>query len=216
MSDSSQFVAESLEELLVAIANGVREAQEALSEAPPFDAYGRPLPTYHLPYLDFDLKVDLNTVETSGGLRALRVLPIGGSQNTTQKISSSLTGRLVSIPAGDGLPVPVLTLNSTRTAARQHALNLSLSNSAGEILQNAQVEINFDLATSQQLSQTQGINLKNLGTSRLTQAILVTDEQGQAATELTIDSNLPAKASIVITAEFDQRISRIVVAAGNE
>ncbi len=218
MSDSSKFVAESLEELLTGIADGVREAQASLSEAPPFDAYGRPVPSYHLPYVDFDLKVDMETTETPSGARLLRVKPF---TSTTQKsvnkeISSSISGRFVAIPPGEGLPVPMLLLSSTRLSARKHTIEVSAANSAGEVLQNVQIELNFNLNLSQQLSSTQGVNLTTLRSSHLAAALLVTDENGVASTELTVDSGIPAKASIVITAELEQRIANIVVAAGNE
>ena len=67
MDDDNRLVAESIEELLVALASGVREAQEALNEAEPIDSFGRPMPAYHIPYLDFELGVDVETTHQTGG-----------------------------------------------------------------------------------------------------------------------------------------------------
>ena len=67
MPDDSRFVAESIEEMLVALADGVREAQEALSDAQPVDVFGRPMPTYHIPYLDFEIAVEIETQRQDNG-----------------------------------------------------------------------------------------------------------------------------------------------------
>ena len=61
MSDQSQFVAGSIEDILLAMAEGLADAQDRLNLLDPFDAYGRPRPQYHVPYLDFDLKVYAQT-----------------------------------------------------------------------------------------------------------------------------------------------------------
>ena len=61
MPVQSRFVGNSIEELLVSLAEGVREAQIALNEGPLVGPSGRPLATYHLPYLDFTIQVDMQT-----------------------------------------------------------------------------------------------------------------------------------------------------------
>jgi hypothetical protein len=218
MSDGSQFVAESLEELLVAIADGVREAQAALSQAPPFDAYGRPVPTYHLPYLDFNLKIDLQTVETQSGARLLKIMPLGNmpQKNQASEITSSLSGRFVAIPPGEGLPIPVIQFSSMLLSAQQHQLEIVLSNTAGERLVGAQVELNIDLAASKKLSATFGVSMADILNTQLHDALLTTDTEGKARTQITIDPHLPAKAMLVVSAEFTQQVSSIVVTAGNE
>lgn len=215
MSDK-QFVAESLAELLVAIADGVREAQEALSQMPVLDAFGRPMPTYHLPYLDFHLRVDMETTETESGARLLRILPTGNKQKTTsQEISSSLSGRFVAIPPGEGLPVPVLRLSNTRLSARSHSIQVQLTNSAGEPMVGVPVELNLNAAASVQLSAAQGISIASLRDSSLTQALVTTDAQGLASTELHINAQLPAAATVVVSAEYGQHHVNLSVTAGS-
>lgn len=218
MSDSSKFVAESLEELLVGIADGVREAQSALNEAPPFDQFGRPMPTYQLPYVDFDVKVELESSETSTGHRKIHFLPISGStnKNINKDISSSISGRFVAIPPGEGLPVPILQMTSTRLGARKHKLELLAANTAGEILQLVDLELNLNLELSQSLSSVQGVSLPSLRGSKLERAVATTNEAGIATTELSIDPGIPKGASIVVTAELDQRQVSIVVVAGSD
>ncbi|MGD1847500.1 MAG: hypothetical protein ACFB10_19095 [Salibacteraceae bacterium] len=58
-----------LQEILLGISDSLNEAQEALRDVAPYDAYGRPNTTYQLPYLDFDLKVtsEFETQTTTTG-----------------------------------------------------------------------------------------------------------------------------------------------------
>ncbi|MFO1368499.1 MAG: hypothetical protein U1F46_05835 [Marinagarivorans sp.] len=214
MSDNSQFVAESLAELLVAIANGVREAQEALSQMPALDRLGRPMPSYHLPYLDFQLQVDMDSTTSESGARLLRVLPLANSQKTTsQQISSTLSGRFVAVPPGEGLPVPVLQLRAERVNG-VYQLNVQLNNSAGEVLVGAAVEINLNQAASLSLSAVDGVSLTSLKNTRLQQALVRTDDSGRASTRLELDNSLPAKTTVVVTAEYGQYTASISVSAG--
>lgn len=70
MSTQGNFVAGSIEDILVALAQGIRDAQDRLNALEPFDAYGRPRPQYYLPHLDFTLKinaVETTTTDTAGG-----------------------------------------------------------------------------------------------------------------------------------------------------
>lgn len=215
MSDK-QFVAESLAELLSAIADGVREAQESLSQMPSIDAFGRPLPTYHMPYLDFQLQVDMDTTVTESGQRLLRVLPIAArDKSSTQQISSTLSGRFVAIPPGEGLPTPVLSLTNTRLTARSHELHVHLMNTAGEALVGVPVEINLMEEASIELSAAQGVSLSGLRDSHLSHAVVFTDENGMATTQLTINAQLPASATIVIRAEYGPYHTNLSVTAGN-
>lgn len=218
MSDTSKFVAESLAELITGIADGVKDAQVSLSSASPVDSFGSPVPRYHLPYVDFDIKVEMETTETTSGKRGLRILPMGNIQNKSlhKDVTSTVSGRFVAIPPGEGIPIPILQVNSTRLSARKHSIEVLASNSAGELLQNAQVEVNLNLELSQQLSSSRGITLNSLRRTALSLVVLETDEFGIASTELTVDSGVAAKASIVVSAEFAQRVVNVVVAAGNE
>lgn len=215
MSNGSRFVTESLEALLVSIADGVRDAQDALSSAPPVDAFGRPMPTYHLPYLDFEVKVNMETVTSGAGAVFLRINPVGGGNASSRDISTTISGRLVAVPPGEGLPTPILTLSSERETARRHRIRLTAMNSSGEILAGQGIELNINMDASRQLSTVEGVNLTNkrAGTT-LRDAILVTDEAGTAETIFNIDPGLPAKALLVLTAELGTETTSLTVPAG--
>lgn len=212
MSGESEFVSQSIEDLLVSLASGVREAQEALDSAPATDAFGRKQQTYHLPYVDFEFEVGVET--TNGGNKGrtvIRTLPrkSGGSSN---KINSVISGRLVSIPPGAGVPHPMLELDSEGTNLKKTKITITASNSAGEILADHQVELNLNLSASQDLSASQGITLKEFGAgTRLEEAVLVTNEDGYAETVLAFDAGLPPKATVVLSAEMGGERSNLTI-----
>ncbi len=208
MSNESRFVTESLEELLVSIAEGVREAQDALNNAPPVDSFGRPLATYHLPYLDFELHVEMDT--TSSSSNRLWVKPIGSSSSSERSVGSKISGRLVSVPPGDGLPIPALAITSKVETVKNnkisYKISVAASNSAGEILASQAIELNINTSVSKRLSEADGISLpdKLKGVS-LADVMLVTDESGFAETIFNLSigtKKIPLDASVVLNA-FD-------------
>lgn len=209
MTDRS-FVSGSIAELLAAVAAGVRDAQEALSAAPPLDAAGRPAPTYHMPYVDFEFRVDFEA-RSAGSALVLFARPT----SETSSISSVVSGRLVAIPPGEGRPLPILELTAERQSARKHKLVVTAANTAGELLAGATVELNFDLAASQRLSQAAGVALPGLRASTFDAAVLTTGEDGRAETVLSIDAGLPAAALVMVTAEFGTATANLSLTAGN-
>jgi len=217
MRDESRFVSESLEALLISIADGAREAQDVMSSAPSVDTFGRPMTTYHMPHLDFKVEVNMETVANAGnrGGLLLRILKRQES-SSIRDVSSTLSGRLVAIPPGEGLPMLRLIISSKRESARRHQITITAANSAGEILVGQSIELNLNKDASKQLSQVEGVTLNSLrqGT-RLNDVILVTDAAGTAETSLNIDGGLPAKAVIVVTAEMgNENVSLSVTAGG--
>jgi hypothetical protein len=197
MTKEAQFVADSVEAMLVGIAEGVRDAQEALNAIPAIDAFGRPLPTYHLPFLDFTIAVSISTENTPGRSFVRMKVPTTGKSSTD--LSSTLSGRLVASPPGEGLPVAQLAL-AVQSTGNAHKLRISAVNSAGEILSNQRIELNIDLDASAALS---GLPKPGPGApvpARLKDAIVVTNDAGTAETELVLEAATPSRATIVVTA----------------
>ena len=193
MTDHAGFVADSIEELLLSIAEGVREAQEALNELPPVDQFGRPQNGYHLPYLDFDIEVDIQTVEVpvSGGNKVMKRVFKPATRTTDRRdISSKISGRIVSVPPGEGLPVARLIASANQASARQFDIAVRAANTAGEILSGKRLEFNIDMEASARLSAAEGVRLASKrAATRLTEAQVTTDDEGVAATRLSIASN---------------------------
>ena len=204
MSDENRFVAESIEELLVALATGVREAQEALNESQPFDAFGRALPTYHIPYLDFDVAAKMVTQRQDNGRTIMRLVLSKATPGPSQKnneVSSKVSGRFVAVPPGEGLPIPALRLTSEETSDGPRRIRVLLTNSAGELLAGKRVELNMDTAATKRLTEANGGSFDAFRTgTQLGEAILVTDENGEADTTLRIDGGEKKETLLVLTA----------------
>jgi hypothetical protein len=197
MTREAQFVADSVEAMLVGIAEGVRDAQEALNAIPAIDAFGRPLPTYHLPFLDFTIAVSVTTEDTGGRAFVRLKTPAPGSRSTD--LSSTLSGRLVASPPGEGLPVAQLAL-AVQSTGNAHKLRITAANSAGEILGNQRIELNIDLDASAALSGQPKPAPGAPVPARLKDAIVITNDAGTAETELSFEAATPSKATIVVTA----------------
>ncbi|MEQ8605213.1 MAG: hypothetical protein RIB45_18015 [Marivibrio sp.] len=232
----SRFAAGSIEELLAAVADGVREAQDALNDLPMADAFGRPQARYHVPYVDFDITVDLTASKTegegAGGAGATSVVrpkvsftpvtklalaqrlsvtslkggaggssPKAGSSASSSSISSKVSGRIVSVPPGDGKPTPRLAFLelSDGASARRRPLRLEAANSAGEVLADRRVEFNIDWAASAELSPADAKPKRAAGT-QVSLAETLTDASGAAAIDLALGASEPRGAVFVVVA----------------
>lgn len=221
MASDAKLVADSLEEMLVSIAEGVREAQEALDGLAPFDTFGRPVPGYFIPHLDFELLVDIETETNSQGRPIFKVSAArnifgggGGSStsNTKSHTTSRIAGRLVAIPPGEGLPVPQLILTAEKTGAGETLLTVRASNNAGEILAGQRIELNIDEEASKALSRGASPTLPE---ARLREAVLVTDEQGQAATTLVVSDGGNSGRQLLVVAQLGIATARVMVGTAN-
>lgn len=242
MSNSSKFVANSIEQILLGLARGLRDAQTVLDDLPTTDAFGRPQSGYHLPYLDFNIKATVsaslnaetkapanqrsrlqhNAIKARAVPRLRLTLPdlkkdAGNAAGSTELVST-FSGRLVSIPPGNTLPVPRLsarTVTEDPTKPKQQRLLITLSNSAGELLDNAAVELNLDIDASLQLSAAAGA--KGLTEEQLRDAlqlptrVLITDQQGSASCLLSLNSKLPANTQLVLLINSGPTLTQLIL-----
>lgn len=203
MADEGRFVGNSIEELLVALAEGVREAQAALNEQPLLDAAGRPLASYSLPYLDFTIAVEMTTQQTATGPRggmgrlALLVRKDPGGGTSASSVKSTVAGRLIATPAGEGLPVPRLAVTVAPPQDGRAAITVAAANSAGELLAGQPIELNIDDAASARLSTApQGYH--RAPDTRLDGALLRTDALGIAQAQLVLGAGQQADGIVVV------------------
>lgn len=204
-----RFIADTLETVIVGLADSLTEAQEQLSSAPALDSFGRPNPQYRLPYLDFEIGFRLVTQTTQDGRRAFLFFKPTSSSSSTSEVTSKISGRFVAIPPGEGLPLPVLSLTVTGTGTTRE-LMLQAANTSGEALSGASVQLNVDVAMSQALSTTAGVpDPRIVGNVTLASAVLTTDPLGQASTEVTLGAQLRTGAVVLITAELGNTMTRI-------
>jgi hypothetical protein len=186
MSAAGSFVAGTIEDILLAIGQGIRDAQDRLNQLEPFDEYGRPRPQYYLPQLDFTLKI--NAVETSTSesgpaqpsrLRSFapaevgalsfgeyRIAPIAfalasparTTSSATNEVHSTISGRFVAVPPNDGMPQIALTIAASAhpDGGRKRTIKVMSSHAAGEPVAGATVEFNVDPVSTAALNQLPG------------------------------------------------------------
>ncbi|MEL6535760.1 MAG: hypothetical protein AAFQ98_10130 [Bacteroidota bacterium] len=164
---ASEAAAFALQDILVGLAEGLNEAQEALQDQDPYDALGRPNTRYQLPYLDFTLKVtsefESQTQSTSSGstggaytapyYRRMLFRPAATtrkSQSSSQEVEiiSTLSGRFVANNPTEGRPQTILQVKvkefSITSTQAKIDLETLVSNAAGEALDGVLVEYNLD------------------------------------------------------------------------
>ncbi|TVQ68041.1 MAG: hypothetical protein EA373_11485 [Oceanospirillales bacterium] len=216
--NNNQYIEGTIESLLSSIADGVKEAQESLNDLPPVDLYGRPLPSYHIPYVDFDLAVNLSMRHTSEAdirsnhlpvIKRMRFNPVNQSQHA--EISSHISGRIVSVPPGEGLPLVELIAEEDQEnrSAKQRGIRILARNSHGETLPNHKVEVNINWELSIPLNA--GIPFNRRSAARLESSLLVTRHDGIAETQLYFGSNLKVGAVVLLDINMGNSMTRLSV-----
>ncbi|MEX1367436.1 MAG: hypothetical protein AB1Z98_30190 [Nannocystaceae bacterium] len=235
MSDPTDFVTGTIDDLLLSMADGIVYAQQSLDRLRTVDAFGKPGPTYQLPYVDFELRVAAQFTEDAVldqryGASAPAAVPASAKhlvmravapQDTTVagfqgEIISSLKGRFVAVPPNGGRPPLVLRTSVQSTDPQTHVLQVELRNALGEAIANQPVHFNVDPLLSAELSDADGITLAGLrpGTT-LQQGVVITDAAGLATTTLSFDLGdpEPSNASVAVVIDAADRSEVLVVLA---
>jgi len=238
MSKPGEIIAGTIDDILIALADGIRDAQRALNEAPPFDSFGRPMPTYHLPEVNFDIKMTAQSVVpdepadtaiANGPVINLPdsvILPMarpmlkfstpspkeeGGDKLS---LTSSISGRFVALPPNDGLPTIRLSAAALPTTGnnRNRLITITAQDVDGSPLNNIAVELNLDMPTSRMLSEDMGTKLVDKKPKTgLKQAVVLTNVNGSATTEFTVSPQEPKGLHFVISIEAGPAASAVVV-----
>ncbi|PTV95457.1 hypothetical protein C8J27_10493 [Rhodobacter aestuarii] len=206
----SDFVSDTIEGLIVGMAESLRAAQEQLNATPPLDGWGRPTQQYRIPHLDFEINFTLTHDEASGRQKIKR---IGKTDGTTHSEGNAkISGRFVAVPAGDGMPLPVLALRRVPEKKQKPRLVVVAGNTAGELLIGARVELNIDQAASAALSEAAGVRgIRFSDHVQFETAVLDTGNDGTADTVVTLSNRLPDKALVVITAALGPETASLVL-----
>ncbi len=233
MSDPSDFVSGTIDDLLLSMAEGLVHAQAQLDQLQTLDALGRPGPTYQVPYLDFDLRVAAqfvtdpaldqkygNKALAPGGSKHLTMRAIQPADTTIDgfkgEIVSNLRGRFVAVPPNAGKPPLVITTAVELVDPLHHELRVVVRTALGEAVPGMSVHFNLDAAMSIALSAADGVVLTELQpTTVLAQGIVVTNAVGLAQTSLVTSDTTPEPAgtSIVIAVDVVGRLEHLVVVA---
>ncbi|EHR69513.1 hypothetical protein BurJ1DRAFT_0631 [Burkholderiales bacterium JOSHI_001] len=206
-----------LDDFLLSLADGVTQAQTELARAGAMGPPGAQF-SYHLPRVEFELKLNLRVVEDSAlssryeairparpGDRHLMFRPANpGSapgSSSTLDIAATLSGALVAVPANDGLPGLVLTVAVDMADVRVPLVQVQARNTAGEALAGLAVEFNVDreetLALAGQASGASAMNVAD-GTGFAVARVL-TDATGLATGQLLLgDKQMAGWLAVVV------------------
>ena len=202
-----------LDDFLLSLADGVTQAQTELARAGALGPPGRQF-AYHLPRVDFELKLNLRVVEDAGlsnryqALRAGRVndkhllfrpVPPGESSSTLE-IAAVVRGAFVAVPANDGLPSVVLRTALNVDDPVAPVLTVTARNSAGEPVAGLAVEVNVDREESVAISAAAGLTMTVAPGTAFERGLVETGADGSASVRLAID---PAQTSGLLALVVD-------------
>src|SRR5690625_1381598 len=210
-NDITQLHGLALHELLLSMAESLNIAQGELNNIPPYDEYGRQNTMYHLPYLDFNLKINTEFTDTSNTeskvnrnvrllnqgpikrARLLKVIPSRSISTNKKKeesgeIESSISGKFIAVMPDDSATLKLICTNSTPVKDKDknetYTFNIitQVLNAANEPVPNATVEFNFDAYETANLNGQSEIKDK----IHLSYGENSTDQNGITSTEVKI------------------------------
>ena len=202
-----------LDDFLLSLADGITQAQDELARAGAMGPPGRQF-AYHLPRVDFELKMNLRVVEDavlSDRYRSLRPIrandkhllfrPAAPDAGSTLEIAAVVRGAFVAVPANDGLPSAIVTTSVHAADARAPLLRISARNAAGEALAGLEIQLNLDREESVLLTQTAGGQLVLAPDTGFERSVVTTDASGAAEVVLRIGANQgPGMLALVVDA----------------
>jgi hypothetical protein len=206
MSDTANVSAHAISGLLTGLAGAMTDAQQLMSETPPSDVFGRPLPTYQIPHLDFTFEIEtVSKRKGDGSLAGVELRPTAKT-GSTESITSTISGRMVSVPPNGGLPRTTVQVTQAATS-----LNIQLLNTAGEVLPGAVVELEFDAEASAALYDT---TLPGSARLQLLSSQQVTTDVDGAAVAGIDRTRIPDGKQAVILVRGGGAETRVAVAGG--
>ncbi len=191
-----------LDDFILSLAEGVSYAQAELARANATGASQSAF-TYHLPRVEFELKMNLQVVEDEGlsrrysKLQTARVTnrhllfrPLAAEEShSTLEIAAVVRGAFVSVPRNAGLPEIVLETSLDDRNRRAPVLSVRARSTAGEPSAGLQVEVNLDREESATLSSSSGVAFSLASGTGFRQGVLTTDAEGHASVVLDIGAN---------------------------
>ncbi|MDO6513796.1 hypothetical protein [Neptuniibacter sp. 2_MG-2023] len=198
---------QNLDDFLINLADGLTQAQSRLNKTPVLNAYGQEALVYHIPKMEFELKLDMTSTASSEGnnqssyKKTKLAFRPSTSTNQTQSASSVIRGVMIATPIDSGRPTPIITLSAVKSATNQVKIEIRCQDSLGEPLGNSTAEINIDRELSNKLNKQEKRGSLNRGT-KLNLATLELDAQGYASCQLQIAKTEAKNQIIAITADL--------------
>ncbi|MDX1465853.1 MAG: hypothetical protein R3215_09165 [Halomonas sp.] len=208
MSQGGQIAADAVRDMLVGLADALQDAQGTLTEAARTGDAGL---GYEIPYLDFAFEVEFSEEAEADRPTRLRLLPKARRDHRETeretRVTSSISGRLATVPARGGRPETLLDLAVTAVEgrARRQRLEVLVSSMAGERLGGVPVSLQVDVEMTERLlgyRPTAQQRLSLLSSQRLT-----TREDGR--TDLVVDLASLRGKQVIVQVESQGAIGRI-------
>lgn len=195
-------ISDSLDDYLVSLADGLAEAQLRLDDMA--SVSGPEGIRYQIPKLEFDLKVDfslqVNTEESGEPVKRFLIKAKNDSStstNSTQNVTSTLSGSFVAVPVNQGTPAHVVETELVRRSANEVVLNVYVYHANGESAANVEVEVNIDRERSDSLNKAEKRAALKSATE-LSDGVLLTSIEGVATTQLVIAAQEVQQNRIVV------------------
>jgi hypothetical protein len=197
---------DTIDDFLVSLASGVADAQQKLHDLSQSAGSGI---MYQIPQLEFELKLQISTVQQSGGrptpgfLQPRQIMrvstPLSKDETTA---ASTIKGTLVAVPINSGKPRYLLDMIFSETEQNDRLdVVVSVTDVTGSPQQGVDVELNIDRDSSYQLNKDQGIDKPLQTATQLLEGVVTTDSQGSATGQLQLDAKETAGMIVVITAD---------------
>jgi len=232
---AQDFIENTLDDYLVSLAEGIQEAQIQLNRIQIAGPGGQSPITYHLPRVDFELKLTFemtqgpqtsSTGTTKIGTSSVKgpvlvfkpaIAQQSGGQQVQAEALSIIKGSFVAVPANGGQPPPVLRCSLARGAAPGETLvTVTLLNAIGEPQSGVEVQFNIDPERSAALSAPDVPQLKLQADTRVLYGVRVTDSNGQAQNTLRVSPNEPAKAIVALVIDAMGQTETVIAQGGTK
>lgn len=209
LEDIDDLLETTLDNYLLALAQGIQEAQRHLDTVEVPGRPGQPATGYHLPRVEFELKMqfamrgeqpgeDGQNKSASRGQLLLRPASKPTSESFSGEAISTIRGAFVAVPVTGGRAASVLRCSLVRRGPREVALIAFVADALGNSQAGAPIQANVDRERSAELSP--GGTPLTLETD-LTVGLIHTDAKGFAETTLRIAEAEPAGAIVVIVVD---------------
>lgn len=224
MSDN-EFITGTIDEYLVSLAEGIHDAQKQLNQLQLSAVPGQPPTTYFIPKLEFELKLafELDRTSTRSGSAAgksgiknlLRARSVAASdQSSTETVSSEATsvirGSFVSVPVAGGKPTPVISTAIETLSELQARIEVRVIDTLGSPMAGIEVQFNLDRERSEQLTALPMDMAAPRDGTDISEAVVLTDQNGLATSILSIDEDEPAGSFLVIAVDAEGGTEEIV------
>jgi hypothetical protein len=203
-----------LDDFLLSLADGVAHAQGELARAGALGPPGRQF-VYHLPRVDFELKMNLRVVgDTTLSHRYSQLRPNRASDkhllfkplatdeaSSTLEVAAVVRGAFVAVPENGGLPAVLLSTDVNTTHPLAPVLQVGVRNAAGEAMSGMDVQVNVDREESAALTQSAGMTFVLASGTGFEKGVVSTDALGAARVTLNIDpAQQPCLLALVVDA----------------